>query len=179
MKPARVSVRATPVLKGNKLGGYAVVFEQTTDLGWLGNERMARGSLDGALKASDPRATYNHDPNRILGRLSARTLRLSLDSTGLEYEIDLPDTSYARDLRELVERGDVNGASFAFVPDLSTWDDETQTRTHTRVAQLVDVSPVAWPAYPGASTEARCLPAGASTRSRLIRARARVTLRTV
>jgi uncharacterized protein len=178
MSLTRVEVRSVPELKGNKLGGYAAVYDQTTDLGWLGKERMQRGSLDAALKISDPRSLYNHDPRYVLGRASAGTLRLNSDDHGLEYEVDLPNTSYANDLRELVERGDITGASFAFVPGLSTWDTETQTRTHTSVKELVDVSPVTFPAYGGASTEARSvlLPA-VRLRSQLIRARARVTLR--
>lgn len=177
MSLTRVEVRSVPELKGNKLGGYAAVYQQTADLGWLGKERMARGSLDDALKSSDPRALVNHDPHYVLGRASAGTLRLSSDEHGLEYEVDLPDTTYANDLRVLVERGDITGASFAFVPGLSTWDPDTQTRTHTSVKELVDVSPVTFPAYEGASTEARSiLLAGVHRRSQLIRARARVAL---
>jgi uncharacterized protein len=178
----RVTVRSETTLKGRKLGGYAAVYDQTTDLGWMGKERMARGSLDRAMKTSDTRSLYNHDVNQVLGRLSAGTLRLGSDTHGLEYEVDLPDTTYANDLAVLVERGDITGASFAFVPDLSTWDSKAETRTHTDVAEggLIDVSPVTFPAYEGASTEARSLLlAGAHRRSQLIRARARVTLRGV
>lgn len=174
----RIAVRAETALKGGKLGGYAAVFDQTTDLGWMGKERMACGSVSDALKTSDTRSLYNHDVNQVLGRLSAGTLRLSADDHGLEYEVDLPNTTYANDLRELVERGDITGASFAFVPGLSTWDTKTETRTHTRVEQLVDVSPVTFPAYEGASTEARSVQLGAARlRSQLIRARARVHLK--
>lgn len=165
--------------KGNRLGGYAAVFQETTDLGWLGKERMAVGSLDAAMRSSDPRALWEHEPRWLLGRVSAETLRLSADTRGLEWEVDLPDVTYANDLRTLVERGDITGASFGFVPGLHTWDSETQTRTHTSVKQLVDVSAVAFPAYEGASTEARAKPVGAlriSRRSQLIRIRSGVLL---
>lgn len=171
----RVDVQCRAELRGNKLGGYAAVFEETTDLGYKGKERMAVGSLDVALRSSDVRALWEHEPRWLLGRQSAKTLRLGADSTGLEWETDLPDTTYARDLRELVERGDITGASFAFVPGEHTWDTETQTRTHTSVAQLVDVSAVAFPAYEGASTEARSMPVHRG-RSQLIRLRAGVLL---
>jgi HK97 family phage prohead protease len=173
----RVEVRAEVALKGNKLGGYAAVYDQTTDLGWLGKERMAKRSLDDAMKTSDTRSLFNHDPSALLGRLSAGTLRLSSDDHGLEYEVDLPDTTYARDLRVLVDRGDIDGASFAFVPYLASYDPETDTTTHTQARSLVDVSPVTFPAYQGASTEARSQPLrGSRLRSQLIRARARVHL---
>lgn len=170
----RVDVQCRAEMRGNKLGGYASVFDQTADLGFLGQERMAKGAFDNALKSSDVRALWNHDPLFVLGRQSAGTLRLRSDDHGLEYEVDLPNTSYANDLRELVERGDVTGASFGFVPGEF---ERGPVRTHTSVAQLVDVSPVTFPAYGGASTEARSAPTGAvRLRSQLIRARARVHL---
>ncbi len=50
----------------------------------------------------------------LLGRTLSQTLRLAVDDTGLEYEVDLPDTQYARDLAALAERGDVQHSSFAF-----------------------------------------------------------------
>lgn len=177
--PVRVMIRSTPTLSGGKLGGYAAVFDQTTDLGWAGRERIAPGAFDRALKdpTTDVRSLYNHDHMYVLGRQSAGTLRLSADDHGLEYEVDLPNTTYANDLRALVERGDIDGASFAFVPDAIARDSDTGVATHTSVASLIDVSPVTFPAYAGASTEARSamLVAG-RRRSQLIRARARVHL---
>lgn len=172
----RVDVQCRAELRGNKLGGYAAVFGQTADLGIFGQERVAAGAFDAALKGSDVRALWNHDPLYVLGRESAGTLRLRADSTGLEYEVDLPDTTYARDLRTLVERGDVTGASFGFVPGVHTWDTDHQVRTHTSVKALVDVSPVTFPAYDGASTEARSAGRPVAARSQLIRLRAGVLL---
>lgn len=175
----RVGVQCRAEIDGNKLGGYASVFDQTTDLGWMGHERIARDAFDAVLAdpSTDVRALWNHDPMFLLGRQSAGTLRVSADSSGLAYEVDLPDTSYARDLRQLVERGDLTGASFGFIPGEWAWDERSETRTHTHVARLVDVSPVTFPAYDGASTEARSTTAGVLTRrSQLVRARARVHL---
>lgn len=171
----RISCRSAPTLSGNRLGGYASVFNQPTDLGSGHKEAIAPGAFSTALETSDVRALYNHSPLHVLGRQSAGTLRLSPDSTGLEYEIDLPRTSYATDLRELVERGDIDGASFAFVPDKIEFDRDSGVTTHLSVSYLRDVSPVTFPAYAGATTQARSLPlAICRQRSQLIRARARV-----
>ena len=161
-----------------KLGGYAAVFEQTTDLGWMGKERLARTAFAVVLadRSTDVRALWNHDAQYLLGRQGAGTLRVSTDSRGLEYEVDLPDTGYARDVRALAERGDLDGASFAFVPGDWTWDDSRETRTHTSVKRLVDVAPVTFPAYAGASTEARSTPLAAVRRAQLIRVRHRVRM---
>lgn len=171
MTLARVVVQCRSEISGNKLGGYAAVFGIEADLGWMGRERLAPSAFDSALRNSDVRALWNHDPQYLLGRQSAGTLRLSVDSTGLAYEVDLPDTSYARDLRVLVERGDLVGASFGFVPGESTWDDDRTVRTHTSVAELIDVSPVTYPVYPEASTEARsslCVQCGHASGSRSV-----------
>jgi HK97 family phage prohead protease len=164
---------------GNKLGGYAAVFDVTADLGPKGREQIAPGAFDKALETSDVRALWNHNAEMVLGRQRPGTLRLGVDSTGLEYEVDLPDTSYARDLRELVERGDIDGASFGFVPGQTEWAENRTVRRHTSVLSLIDVSPVTYPAYGGATTEARSTSASYvyHLRSQLIRARARVLLK--
>lgn len=170
-----LEIRSTPTIKAGKLGGYAAVYDQVAPHTNLGPESFASGSLDRALRVCDARALYNHDPMSLLGRQSAKTLRLSTDSTGLEYEVDLPDTTYARDLAELVKRGDITGASFAFVPDVSERRDGVLV--HLDVADIIDVSPCTFPAYTGATTEARALQLSAGRRrSQLIRARARVHL---
>lgn len=174
---AAIVCRAEP-RDGNKIGGYAAVFDQTTDLGWMGKERIARAAFDAVLAdaSTDVRALWNHDPQYLLGRQSVGTVRVSADDHGLGYEVDLPNTSYASDLRELVARGDIDGASFAFVPGEWSWDETHETRTHTRVARLVDVSPVTFPAYVGASTEARSL-TDRRRRSQIIRVRHRAARR--
>jgi len=166
----RMTVRSAPVLKGNRLGGYAAVFDEMSPFTPFGPEELAPGSFTRALGNSDPRALFNHDPNFVLGRLSTGTLRLAQDSTGLEYEIDMPDTQLARDVRELVSRGDIDGASFQFVPGKHEMRDGVLR--HTDIAELIDVSPVTFPAYAGATSEARSKTAGSARRSQLIRARA-------
>lgn len=169
----RLDVQCRAELRGSKLGGYASVFGQTADLGWMGKEQIDRSAFDAALSdpGTDVRALWNHDPQYLLGRQRAGTLRMSTDSTGLEFEVDLPDTSYARDLRELAERGDLDGASFGFVPGQA--ENRGGVIVHTSVKRLVDVSPVTFPAYAGASTEARSLTPGDRQRSQLVRARYR------
>lgn len=178
MSLVRVGVQCRAEMrKGGKVGGYAAVFGEVADLGPFGKEALAEGAFDVALKGSDVRALWEHDPTRVLGRESVGTLRLRVDSTGLEWEADLPDTGYARDLAALVERGDIDGASFGFVPGQQSYDTERQVRTHTSVKRLVDVSAVTWGAYNAATTEARSASFRATRlRSQLIRARARAHL---
>jgi HK97 family phage prohead protease len=177
----RFAVECRSEVAGNKLTGYASVFDQFAD---LGNhlESMGQTSFRSALAdpATDVRALFNHEPNLLLGRQSSGTLRLSTDTRGLHYEVDLPDTTVGRDVRALAERGDLTGASFAFTPGEDEWSVRggRRVRTHTSVGRLVDVSPVTFPAYDGASTVLRSMSFEAANRraSQLVRARARVAL---
>jgi phage head maturation protease len=85
----------------------------------------------------------------VLGRTRSGTLRLSEDSAGLHYEVDTPDTSYARDLAVSMERGDITQSSFAFRTRADDWgftEQDVPLRT-LRDVMLLDVSPVAYPAY--------------------------------
>jgi uncharacterized protein len=50
----------------------------------------------------------------VLARTRSGTLRLAEDSKGLAFDLDVPNTSFGRDVLELAERGDIGGASFAF-----------------------------------------------------------------
>ena len=137
------------------LTGYAAVFGQATDLGAF-REQIAPGAFSDTLRRSDVRALFNHDTSKVLGRLSAGTLRLTEDATGLSAEIDLPDTTDGRDVRELVRRGDVSGMSFGFRVLSDRWDftDDEAFRTIEAV-ELYEVSAVTFPAYDGTSIALR------------------------
>jgi hypothetical protein len=155
----RFGVELRAEMQGDTLRGHAAVFETRARIrnGW---EDVDRHAFDAVLAArdTDVRALINHQPSMLLGRQSAGTLRLSVDSQGLPFEVDLPNTSYANDLRVLVERGDLDGASFGFVPgdDRFTRSSDGRTlRTHTSVKALLDVSAVTYPAYDGADVALR------------------------
>lgn len=165
-------------VKGNTLYGYASVFDTETFIPGEGYEIIGRSAFDDVSKREDTdvRALYNHDRSMLLGRQSSGTLRWSVDSTGLPFEVDLPDTQLGRDIRVLLERGDLDGCSFAWVEgeyDIKTRTAGGNVKVHTRVDRLVDVSVVTIPAYPGTSAKLRG--EGSATfvrdgRSRLIKA---------
>jgi len=152
------SVRASFGGAGGKVRGYAAVFYKPGDPSTQFRlapdiiERLAPGCFDEAVKGADVVALFNHDPSMLLGRTKSRTLRLSTDARGLRYEVDLPDTTTGRDVRALVKRGDLSGASFGFIVGLDEWTREAGmcVRTIVAVKVLYDVSPVTSPAYAGA-----------------------------
>ena len=140
--------------EGNTIRGYAAVYNSDSE--WMGGfyEQIEAGAFDSVLD-NDVRAYFNHDENLLLGRVSSGTLRISTDKRGLFYEVDLPNTTYANDLVELMKRGDVNQSSFAFLIEKDRWEqrDGITYRIIEKVSRLLDVSPVAQPAYPDATSE--------------------------
>lgn len=145
------------------LVAYAATYNTlSSDLGGF-REKIANGAFDKSLQAGDDvRALIGHDPNLIVGRTKNGTLRLASDVKGLRTQCTLPDTSYARDLLESVNRGDISECSFGFTVDDDSWTDEddpdergARIKVRTlRSVRLVDCSYVAYPAYPGTSVSA-------------------------
>lgn len=132
--------------EGNRLVGYAAVFNSPTRI-TEGHRSFTETIRQGAFRgigSHDVIATFNHNPDNLLGRTSSGTLRLTEDSHGLRFELDLPE--FATELRELVSRGDISGASFAFSVNKGgeSWDGNTRTLTDLTVYEL---GPVAMPAY--------------------------------
>jgi len=96
---------------------------------------------------SEVRALLNHDDSKILGSTKAETLILENSDNGLLCRCELPNTSYANDLFEVINRGDVKTMSFGFTPIKWLEDDKGKSRTLKEV-QLHEVSfGVTFPAY--------------------------------
>jgi len=130
--------------------GHAAVFNQKTDLYWF-KEEILPGAFKNAIKKSDTKALFNHDPNIILGRKKSKTLELEEDKKGLAVEITPPETQLVKDMvLSPMERGDLNQMSFAFTIKEERWidkKDEPSLRQIVEVDELFDVSVVTYPAY--------------------------------
>lgn len=139
--------------------GYAAVFNSMSeDLGGF-REVIMPGAFDRALsEAQDVRALWNHNSDHVLGRTKSGTLRLAIDDKGLRITADVPDTQAGRDAVVSIKRGDVDQMSFAF----RTLTDEWRMQDGEMIRELLDlelldVSPVAYPAYPETTISARAL----------------------
>lgn len=144
-----------------QITGYASVFDVEYDVGyWM--ESVDPHAFDKVIaKNPDCRALWNHNADCVLGRTTANTLHLSIDNRGLSYVIDPPDTQVARDLMVSMRRKDVTQSSFSFVVAIDQWtenSDGTVSRKILEIAELLDVSPVTYPANPSANSQARSLP---------------------
>ena len=160
-------LRHTPELRdsdeGKTISGYAAVFYREGDEGsqfWLWDDKVERIDREAFSRAiadeHDVRALFNHDSAHLLGRVKSGTLALSVDKTGLRYDIAVPDTRTGADVVEMIRRGDLDGSSFAFIPTRAEWisEDGYEVRLIKDV-DLIDVGPVTYPAYSSTTTSVR------------------------
>ncbi|HVW36613.1 MAG TPA: HK97 family phage prohead protease [Pirellulales bacterium] len=120
-------------------------------------ERIVPGAFDRAIREDDVRALFNHDANKVLGRTTSGTLSLRSDVKGLFYEVRPdPSTGVARDVVGYLQRGDVSGSSFSFIPTDVVWREEGDlVIREVHAVKLFDVGPVTFPAYTSATSGLR------------------------
>lgn len=140
---------------GMHFRGYAAVFNVDSEpRPYI--EQIRPGAFTRSLKnGRDIRMFLNHNQDMVLGSTKAGTLRLEQDKKGLIADGDLPDTTYARDLSVVMQRGDVDTMSFGFrVPaDGDTWESD---RRYLKEVNLFEVSPITgFPGYPQTSAYVR------------------------
>jgi uncharacterized protein len=161
-----------------KLSGYAATYGVRAKLPKF-RETLAAGCFDQVLRAKQRTVLLvNHDDDKILGATDSGTLALSSDKRGLKFDCEIGNQTYARDCYESVQRGDLNGCSFAFMlqPGDDDWtqdyeDDEDRNagplRTIRNVSTLRDCAIVTHPAYQGTEVTARHTQVSVECRSAL------------
>lgn len=144
-----------------QIKGYASVFNSPTIIAGCWKEQIESGAFSKTLNEDDIRALFNHNWDNVLGRNKAGTLMLNEDEHGLAFDVDLPQTTVAKDLSISMDRGDINQCSFGFIPTIDEWDysdPDMPVRTIKEV-QLFEISIVPLPAYD--DTEASLVRSGA------------------
>ena len=138
--------------------GYAVVFNQSADMGWFTEEidRDAFAETD----MSNVYLLFNHDENNVLAGTSNGSLKMRIDDRGLFQISNIVDTSIGEDTLKLVKNGLINKMSFAFSIDENGGEEwisgsEKDHRIIKKINRLYDVSLVTYPAYPQTSAYAR------------------------
>ena len=139
-----------------KLRGYAIVYNSLSEplYGDLFRERINRGAFTKSLLENDQVCLWGHDTRYVLGRKSTGTLILREDDKGLYFEVSLPNTTWARDLKESVDRGDIKQMSFGFKVVRENWLDNKETLKEygmpireVEEITLHEISLVTFPAY--------------------------------
>jgi len=162
---SRRSIEATEQkLDGRTLAGYASVYGQDSreivEGGRKFTERIAPGAFNETLSSgADVKLYYNHDASMPLARTRSKTLTLRSDRNGLAFSAELPDTTLGRDIKTLLERGDLSGEmSFGFFVVEDSWSKDRSQRL-VKKANLVEVSIVQDAAYPQTSSSLRSVSA--------------------
>lgn len=125
-------------------------------------ERFMPGSVSDSVAGGLLCALLNHDTSQPLGDQKAGTLRLHDSSAGLEYDIQTPDTTYAKDALAIMKQrgGAGTGASFGFDPVTVAWSKESgQNVAEVRKARLGEISVLTGmpPAYANTTSSVRSL----------------------
>lgn len=142
---------------GRRIIGTPIVFNSLSRVmrdRYIGpfRERIRPEAVERTLREALPvKALWNHNSDLVLGNTRAGTLTLKQASNGLLMSVDPP--RWADPQMETVERGDVDGMSFAFsiVGDGDDWEFDTEDGIPIRdVTDMTfsEVSIVAFPAYP-------------------------------
>lgn len=135
---------------------YPIVFNQKSEKPQKYPDKALKEFIEpGALAATDwsnCRAVVQHERRELLGRVRSGTLTLTVDDYGLLAVVNMGNTTRHRDTLELIERGDLSGASF--LGDADAWEDRfvdgETVRVITSIEVLRDVSIVDDPAFSGA-----------------------------
>ena len=158
---------------GHIVEGLAAVYEQETRISdFFGEfiEVIRKGAFD-ECDFSDVRLLVNHDFNGIALARSRRnnksdkpnTMQLTVDENGVNIKADLDteNNEQARALYSAISRGDMDGMSFCFYVDEDgqrwTEKDGVKYREILKVAKVIEVSAVNFPAYGGTNIDARSL----------------------
>lgn len=161
LKAADLKIRETEdgkrtiegIIPFNKRSEYMGFYE------YIAPSAFNKTLADGA----DVRALQNHDTNKLLGRVKNGSLRLRADDFGLHIECDLPDTSYGRDVYNLIQGGYNNGLSFGFTTIQDRWEVQEINGREEQVCYLLEVRLyevsfcVTFPAYEDTSSSVRDL----------------------
>ena len=135
------------------LRGYAAMFDSPAH----GEVIRSSAFTKTLAEQADVRLLVNHEGVPI-ARTKSGTLLLSVDERGLLMEApDLdPNNPTVMELQSAMARGDIDGASFAFVPVRENYDAETRTREILE-CRLMDVSVVTYPWYESTSVGLKSL----------------------
>lgn len=157
-----VDFRAEASADGLTLDGYGAVFNSWTtinDRAGAFEEQIAPGAFARSLGRATPMLQYDHGQHPLIGSIPlGRITQIEEDDHGLRVRARLSDNWMTEPVRDAIRDGGVTGMSFRFsVPEGGErWEsrDGVDYRTITAV-HLLEVGPVAWPAYTASSVSVR------------------------
>lgn len=144
--------------------GHAAIFGQKTNIGGYFYEQIDREAFS-ETSLRDVPLFVNHDTRKIPLARSRRnngnsSMTLTVDEKGLAIRarLDVDNNSDSKALYSAVERGDLDGMSFAFSVADEQWQDlqsDMPTRIIKKFERIFEVSACNFPAYTGTDLYAR------------------------
>lgn len=142
-------LRAIVVDDQTVIEGYAAKFnERSQFMGFY--EEIDKRAFDQSLaKQENIYALYNHDTDKLLGSTRNGTLELITDDIGLRFKLTpKANTSYLKDVKELIENGEIRGMSFGFISQDDDWTDDGEFLLRTlKDVSLKEITITPYPAY--------------------------------
>lgn len=131
-----------------RFGGYASVFGGVDAYG----DTILRGAFESTLrKNGKPKMFYNHDWHMPIGKYNVARE----DEKGLWVEGEFtPGMNLASEVRAGMQHGTIDGLSIAGYVKKGDYDETEQGRVIRRWADLIEVSPVVFPADGAARVDA-------------------------
>lgn len=149
---------------GHIVEGYAIVYEQVTNVGGWFKEIIKRGALDGADLKDVPLFIHHNQRKIPLARSRNNngnsTMQLTVDEKGLFFraELDVENNSEAKALYSAIKRKDITGMSFSFRAKDEKWielDSPLPTREIHKFEKVYEISALYSPQYEGTNINAR------------------------
>ncbi|MFC4389136.1 HK97 family phage prohead protease [Gracilibacillus marinus] len=149
---------------GHIVEGYAIVYEQVTNVGGWFKEIIKRGALDGADLKDVPLFIHHNQRKIPLARSRNNngnsTMQLTVDEKGLFFraELDVENNSEAKALYSAIKRKDITGMSFSFRAKDEKWIElgsPLPTREIHKFEKVYEISALYSPQYEGTNINAR------------------------
>ncbi|MFW5777410.1 MAG: HK97 family phage prohead protease [Spirochaetota bacterium] len=142
--------------------GYPIVYETPAAL-WGFREIIHKGAATEVIKEADELVLWNHNSSQPMARRSNGTLVVTEDDHGVRIRADVSKTVWGRNGYEAIHNGLIDKMSFAFdvEPEGVRWTYDVvdgvriETRHIDRFSELLDYSPVSYPAYKDTEVQAR------------------------
>ncbi|MFW5890584.1 MAG: HK97 family phage prohead protease [bacterium] len=108
------------------ISGYAIVFNQLSKRILENGKLFYEKILDTALQNTDMSNVLmlvDHNKDKLLARSKSETLTFEIDSYGVYYTFEVPETELGNSIYKHVERGDYTENSFAYILDEKNKED--------------------------------------------------------
>ena len=147
---------------GFTLEGYGAVFGQPTRIdSWEGtfDEVIDRSAFTKTISERMPVLQFDHGRDPATGSVPIGAIReLRPDEHGLFVQARMHDNARVEPIRQAIASGAIDGMSFRFQVIRDDWDESGETPMRTlKEVSLLEVGPVVFPAYTGASVGIRSI----------------------